>query len=153
MAWAGSKPVVDSFEYAVYVMVLETNMPKAKRRQNNNTNYTRWKTHVNMRNTRKRTFCRPALKWDFHAVFKTWLTSSIVLFRRRWSQQNFSQNRNIQGNQSKDMLSEIRGLRRNRFLASRRCKDSRHTFRHFLFSGSLDTSVWSTVLNWPWLHY
>ena len=45
----------------------------------------------------------------FHAVFKTWPTfqelTSIVSFRkRRWSQRNFSENRNKQGNQSKDML-------------------------------------------------
>ena len=45
----------------------------------------------------------------FHALFKTWLTfqelTSIVSLRRRcWSQENISENRNIQGNQSKDML-------------------------------------------------
>ena len=56
----------------------------------------------------------------FHAVFKTWptfqeLTSIVSFRRRRWSQRNFSENRNIQGNQSKDVLSKIRGLRRNIF--------------------------------------
>ena len=61
----------------------------------------------------------------FHAVFKTWptfqeLTSIVSFRRRRWSQSNFSENRNIQCNQSKDILSKIRGLRRNIFLASRR---------------------------------
>ena len=45
-----------------------------------------------------------------------------VSFRRRWSQRNFSENRNIQSNQSKDILSKIRGLRRNIVLASRRCR-------------------------------
>ena len=43
----------------------------------------------------------------FHAVFKTWPIfqelKSIVSFRRRWSQRNFSENRNIQANQSKDL--------------------------------------------------
>ena len=63
----------------------------------------------------------------FHAVFKTWSTfqelTPIVSFRRRrWSQRNFSENRTIQGNQSKDMLSKMRGLRRNIFLASRRLR-------------------------------
>ena len=57
-------------------------------------------------------------------VFKTWPTfqelTSIVSFRRRWSPRNFSENRNIQGNLSKDVLNKIRGLRRNIFLASRR---------------------------------
>ena len=60
----------------------------------------------------------------FHAVFKTWptfqeLTPIVSFRRRRWSQRNFSENRNIHGNQSKDMLNKIRRLRRNIFLASR----------------------------------
>ena len=38
-------------------------------------------------------------------------TNVHVSFRnRRWSQSNFSENRNIQGNQRKDMLNKIRGL-------------------------------------------
>ena len=79
------------------------------------------KAHVNMWN--KADICAV----HFHAVFKTWPTfqelMSIVSFRRRrWSQSNFSENRNIQGNQSKDILSKIRGLRRNIVLASRRCR-------------------------------
>ena len=45
----------------------------------------------------------------FHAVFKMWATFpeliSVVSFRRRhWSQWNFSENRNMQGNQSKDTV-------------------------------------------------
>ena len=40
----------------------------------------------------------------FHAVFKMWptfqeLTSIVSVRRRRWSQRNFSENRNILGNQ------------------------------------------------------
>ena len=62
----------------------------------------------------------------FHAVFKMWpifqeLTSIVSFRRRHWNQSNFSENRNIQGNQSKDTLNEIRGLRRNIFLASWHC--------------------------------
>ena len=58
----------------------------------------------------------------FHVVCKTWptfqeLTSIVSFRRRRWSQRNFSENRNIQCNQSKDVLSKIRGLGRNIFLA------------------------------------
>ena len=62
----------------------------------------------------------------FHAVFKTWptfqeLTSIVSFRRRRWSQRNFSENRNIHGNQSKDVLKERRRLLgRNNVLASRR---------------------------------
>ena len=48
------------------------------------------------------------------------LTSNVSFRKRRWSQRNFSENRKIQGNQSKDILSKTRGLRRNVFLASRR---------------------------------
>ena len=48
----------------------------------------------------------------FHAVFKMWptfqeLTSIVSFRRRRWSQPNFSENRKIHSNQSKDMLSKI----------------------------------------------
>ena len=44
----------------------------------------------------------------FHTVFKTWLTfqelTSIVSLRRKcWSQSNLSKNRNVRGNQSKDI--------------------------------------------------
>ena len=57
----------------------------------------------------------------FHAVFKTWLTfqelTSINSFRRRrWSERDSGENRNIQGNQRNDMLNKIRGLVRNFFL-------------------------------------
>ena len=56
-----------------------------------------------------------------HAVFKMWptfqeLTYIVSFRRRRWSQRNFSENRNIQGNQSKDMLNEGRGLGRNIYI-------------------------------------
>ena len=49
----------------------------------------------------------------FHSVFKTWptfqeLTSIVSFRRRRWSQGNFGKNRNIQGKQSKDILSKTR---------------------------------------------
>ena len=43
--------------------------------------------------------------------------------RNRWAQQNLSENRNLQGNQSKDMVNEqikTRGLRINVFLAFQR---------------------------------
>ena len=70
----------------------------------------------------------------FHAVFKMWptfqeLTSTVSFRRRRWSQRNFSENRNIQGNQSKDVLSKIRGLRRTIFLASRRWRCRPRSFK------------------------
>ena len=63
----------------------------------------------------------------FHTVFKTWstcqeLTSVVAFRRRRWSQQNFSKNRNIHGKQSKYMLRKIWGSRRNISLASRCCR-------------------------------
>ena len=75
----------------------------------------------------------------FHVVFKTWptfqeLTSIVSFRRRRWSQRNFSENRNIPGNQSKDMLnSKIRIII---FLASRcwRCRPR-------LFKFLMETSV------------
>ena len=86
-----------------------------RRRQcwwNNKTNYRRQKVHMNMWN--KLTFVPSCSQMrlqllHFHALFKTWLTfqelTSIVSLRRRcWSQENISENRNIQGNQSKDML-------------------------------------------------
>ena len=62
-----------------------------------------------------------------HAVFKTWSTfqelTPIVSFRRRgWSQRDFVGNRNIQSKQSKDLFNKIRGLWREVFFASRRCR-------------------------------
>ena len=37
--------------------------------------------------------------------------------RRRWSQRNFSENRNIQGNQCKYMLNKILGLRSKKYFS------------------------------------
>ena len=75
---------------------------------------TRQKVHVNMWNKadiRAVLLSNETSTAHFHAVFKTWPTfqelTSIVSFRRRWSQRNFSENRNIQGNQSKDVLNKI----------------------------------------------
>ena len=70
----------------------------------------------------------------FHAVFKTWptfqeLTSIVSFRRRRWSQSNFSENRNIQCDQSEDILSKTRGLRINIFLASRRWRWCPHLLK------------------------
>ena len=98
-----------------------------QRRQNNKTNYTRQKAHVNMWN--KADICAVLLSNETStAPFPHCLQNvtdisrtSIASFRRRrWSQQNFTKNRNIQGNQSKDVLnSKIWGLWINIFLASR----------------------------------
>ena len=94
---------------------------RRQRQQNNKTNYRRQKAHVNMWN-----------KADIRAVllsnetstapFPRCLqnvvdisrTSNVLFRRRRWSQRNFSENRNTRGNQSKDMLSKVRGLRPKR---------------------------------------
>ena len=55
----------------------------------------------------------------FHAIDVADISRTNV-HRRRWSQRNLSENRNIQGNQSTDILSKIPGLRRHSFLVSRR---------------------------------
>ena len=101
---------------------------RRQRRQNNKTNYTRQKVHVNMWN--KRTFVPSCSRvrrqlLHFHVVCKTWSIfqqlSSIFSFRKtRWRQWNFSENRNQQCNQSKYMLRRTQGLCRNMFIAWRR---------------------------------
>ena len=84
----------------------------------------------------------------FHTVFKTWptfqeLTSIVSFRRRRWSQRNFSENRNIQGNQSKDMLSRIGGLWRNIFETSLPTLVLASSFQHLLgFMLSTCRSIW-----------
>ena len=91
---------------------------RRQRRQNNKTNYTRQKAHVKIW-----CLCRPALKWDFNCSISTCLQNVAdisrtftVSSRRRWSQWNFSENRNIRGNKSEDMLSKIHGWRKPRLL-------------------------------------
>ena len=91
---------------------------RRQRRQNNKTNYTRQKAHVKIW-----CLCRPALKWDFNCSISTCLQNVAdisrtftVSLRRRWSQWNFSENRNIRGNKSEDMLSKIHGWRKPRLL-------------------------------------
>ena len=85
---------------------------RRRRRQNNKTNYRRQKAHVNMWN---KADIRAVLlscetstaPFSHSSVFKTWptfqeLTSIVSFSKRRWSQRNFSENRNMQGNLSKD---------------------------------------------------
>ena len=77
--------------------------------------YVKWSWHS----------CRPALKWDFNCSISTLfstdvadiqeLTSIVSFRRRRWSQRNSSENRNVHGNQSKDILSKIRLITKKYF--------------------------------------
>ena len=93
--------------------------------QNNETNYRRQKAHVNMWN--KADICAILLSNETStAPFRCCLQNVADISRtniHRFVQEetlNFSKNRNIQGNQSKDILSKIQALWRNIFLASRR---------------------------------
>ena len=52
----------------------------------------------------------------FHVSFADISRTFTVSSRRRWSQWNFSENRNIRGNKSEDMLSKIHGWRKPRLL-------------------------------------
>ena len=91
-----------------------------QRRQNNQTNYTRQKAHVNVWN---KTDIRAVLLSNetstapFHAVFRTRPTfqelTSFVSFRgRRWGQRSFSERETYRVT---NVLSKIRELRRNNF--------------------------------------
>ena len=85
---------------------------RRQRRQNNKTNYTRQKVHVNMWN--KRTFVPSCSRvrrqlLHFHVVCKTWsifqeLSPMFSFKKTLWRQLNLSENRNKQWNQSKYML-------------------------------------------------
>ena len=86
----------------------------------------------------------------FHAVFKMRstfqeLTSIVSSRRRRWSERNFSENRNIQGNQSKDMLSKIQALRRNIFLSY---LWPRSWYLLILEPSEILLTQWETILVW-----
>ena len=99
---------------------------RRQRRSNNKTNYTRQRAHVNMWN--KADICAILLSNETStAPFARCLQNVADISRtnvHRFVQKEtlesteFQRKRNIQGNQSKDMFSKIRGLRRNIFFAS-----------------------------------